>query len=61
VIRKNKSGAHGMAVSRNGYDVGGWFLHSGTENYLQEDALNILFFELCPRNIDVIDNGNFIV
>jgi hypothetical protein len=29
---------------------------TGLENYrLQEDALNKLFFELCPRNIDVID------
>lgn len=28
----------------------------GLENYhLQEDALNKLFFELCPKNIDVID------
>ena len=28
----------------------------GLENYhLQEDALNKLFFELCPRNTDVID------
>lgn len=28
----------------------------GLDNYnLQEDALNKLFFELCPKNIDVID------
>ena len=28
----------------------------GLENYhMQEDALNKLFFELCPKNIDVID------
>lgn len=28
----------------------------GLENYhLQEDALNKLFFELCPKNTDVID------
>lgn len=35
-----------------------WYLAkwNGLENYhLQEDALNKLFFELCPKNTDIID------
>lgn len=55
---KNKNSGEKMNVPLPSIDQVEYYLEKwdGLENYhLQEDALNKLFFELCPNNKDIVD------